>query len=137
MAQPAEVPVFVSEALAALSDPQPMRRGSLSERRMKCNKPGCPCADNPDGRHGPYFSLTRAVGGRTRSRLLTTEQARLVRGQVESGQGFRRRVDAYWEVCEKWADDVLEGVQTTSQEAAEKGGGKSPSRRRLASKSKR
>lgn len=137
MAQPADVPVFVSEALAALSDPQPMRRGSLSERRMKCNKPGCPCADNPNGRHGPYFSLTRAVGGRTRSRLLTTEQARLALGQVEAGQGFRRRVDAYWEVCEKWADDVLEGTQTTSQEAAEKGGSKKPSRRRLSSKSKR
>jgi hypothetical protein len=137
MAEPTDVPALVSDTLAALSDPRPMRRGSLSERRMKCNKPGCPCVDNPDARHGPYFSLTRAVEGRTRSRLLTTDQARLVREQVEAGKRFRRRVDTYWDACEKWADAELEGARATSQGVAEKGGSKKPSRRRSSRKSKR
>lgn len=136
MAEPTDVPALVSDALATLSDPQPMRRGSLSERRMKCNKPGCPCAENPDARHGPYFSLTRAVEGRTRSRLLTMDQARLARGQVEAGQRFRRRVDAFWEACEKWADAALD-ARATSQEVAEKGGSSRPSRQRSSRKSKR
>ncbi len=51
-----------------------MRRGSLSERTIKCSKPGCGCGHDPNARHGPYFSLTRAVEGKTRSRFLTAEQ---------------------------------------------------------------
>jgi hypothetical protein len=60
-----------------------MRRGSLSERTVKCGKPGCRCGEDPDARHGPYFSLTRAVKGKTRSRFLISEQAALVRQQIE------------------------------------------------------
>ena len=40
---------------------KPMRRGSLSERYVKFSKPRCPCATDTNARHGPYFSLTRAV----------------------------------------------------------------------------
>ena len=64
-----------------LADAHPMRRGSLSERTIKCSKPGCACGQNPQARHGPYFSLTRAVGGKTRSRFLTAEQAERARQQ--------------------------------------------------------
>ncbi len=39
--------------------PKPMRRGALSERYVKCSKKGCACAESPDARHGPYYSLTR------------------------------------------------------------------------------
>lgn len=53
-----------------------MRRGSLGQRWMKCGKERCACATDEGARHGPYFSLTRRVGGRTRSRRLTAEQAR-------------------------------------------------------------
>ncbi len=52
-----------------------MRRGSLSERTIKCSKPGCACAQDPKARHGPYYSLTHAIDGKTRSRFLTAEEA--------------------------------------------------------------
>ena len=109
MVQSSEVPAPVGELAARLAQPQPMRRGSLSERYVKCSKPGCACAANPKARHGPYYSLTRAVGGQTRSRFLTAEEAEVVREQIERGQQFRRRVEAYWAVCEQWADAQLEG----------------------------
>jgi len=62
-----------------------MRRGSVSERYVKCNRQGCLCADDPEARHGPYFSVSRVVKGKTRSRWLDAEQAKIVRTQVEAG----------------------------------------------------
>jgi hypothetical protein len=93
-----------------------MRRGSLSERTIKCSKPGCACAQDPKARHGPYYSLTQAVGGKTRSRFLTVEQAEVVRQQIDAGREFRGRVDSFWEACEQWADTQLAEVSNSSVE---------------------
>ena len=131
------VPSEVREKLATLEEPRPMRRGSLSERYMRCNKVGCSCAERADARHGPYFSLTRVVGGRTQSRLLSSEHAEVVRAQVEAGQQFRKHVEAYWQACEQWADAQLEEPEAASQEAAKKGASKRRSKARLSPRSKR
>ena len=101
---------------AQLAEPKPMRRGSLSQRTIKCSKPGCPCAQNPKARHGPYYSLTRAVRGKTHSRFLTPEQAAVARQQIEAGHTFRTQLEAYWEGCENWADRQLEGSAAASAE---------------------
>ena len=137
MADTNDAPVAVREALAAMAESRPMRRGSFSERFMKCNKPGCPCAENPEARHGPYFSLTRGVAGSTRSRLLSSEQAQVARNQVEAGQQFRKNVEAYWQACEAWGDAQLDATLAASQEAAKKGGSKKPSTRKSHRRSKR
>ena len=55
------VPEEVSAVASQLAEPRPMRRGSVSERYVKCNKAGCACADRDDARHGPYYSITRVV----------------------------------------------------------------------------
>jgi hypothetical protein len=131
MTDPQEVPADVHQALAALAEPRPMRRGSLSERYMKCNKPGCPCGERPEARHGPYYSLTRIVRGITRSRLLSSEQATLARAQVEAGRQFREQAEAYWGACERWADAQLDTPKATSQgEVAKKGGSRKRSTRK-------
>ena len=125
-------------ALASLlAEPRPMRRGSVSERYVKCNKAGCPCVDRPEARHGPYYSVTRVVKGRTQSRWLDAEQVRQVREQVDSGQQFRKRVEAYWQACERWADARLEAPEAASQEAAKKGASKRRSKPRSSARSKR
>ena len=121
---------------AELAEPKPMRRGSLSERTIKCSKPGCACAHDPKARHGPYFSLTRSVGGKTRSRFLTRGQDALARRQIETGHEFRSQVEAYWEDCEVWADRELEGAVTASAEGAEKKGFPRASRTKSSKKSK-
>jgi len=139
MPQPpqSDVPAQVRQELEALAQPRPIRRGSLSERYMKCSKPGCACAEDPDARHGPYFSLTRGVQGSTRSRLVSAEQAQLVRSQIEAGKDFRRQVEAYWQACERWADAELDVPEAASQEAAKKGGSKRRSIPRSSAKSRR
>ena len=130
-----DAPPPVRQLAREVADAQPMRRGSLSERTIKCSKPGCACAQDPKARHGPYYSLTHAVGGKTRSRFLTAEQAELVRRQIDAGRKFRRRVDALWEVCEQWADSQLADVSASSGEA-KKGGSKRTSRTKSSRKSK-
>jgi hypothetical protein len=129
-------PTRLRQLAAKLAEPKPMRRGSLSERRIKCSKPDCACADDPKARHGPYFSLTRAVEGKTRSRFLTAEQAALAGQQIEAGREFRRKLEAYWEGCEDWADRELEGSATASAQEAEKGGSKRTSKTRSSRKSR-
>ena len=131
------VPASARELGAVVAEPRPMRRGSVSERSMKCGRKECRCQDDPLARHGPYYSLTRAEGGKTQSRYLTAAQAALAREQLEAGQQFRRHVEAHWQACEKGADALLEAPEAASQEAAKKGGSKRRSKPRSSPRSKR
>jgi len=133
---PADVPSRVRQLAAELADVKPMRRGSLSERTIKCSKPGCACAQDPKARHGPYHSLTHAVAGKTRSRFLNAEQADIARQQVDAGRKFRGHVDALWDACEEWADNQLADVAASSG-VAKKGGSKRTSKTKSSKKSKR
>src|SRR3989442_7836046 len=94
---PSDVPPRVRQLATDLVDAKPMRRGSLSERTIKCSKPGCACAQDPKARHGPYHSLTHAVEGKTRSRFLTAAQAPAAQQQIDAGRTFRAQVDGYCE----------------------------------------
>jgi hypothetical protein len=132
---PPDAPPQVRQLASQLADAKPMRRGSLSERTIKCGKPGCACAQNPKARHGPYHSLTHAVGGKTQSRFVTAEQAVLVQQQIDAGRQFRGHVDALWEACEDWADSQLADVSASSGEA-KKGGSKRISEKKSSRKSK-
>src|SRR5580700_1461143 len=124
MKTPADAPSFVRDLAAVLSQPKPVRRGSVSQRTMKCGKAGCPCQEDPKARHGPYYSLTRPMAGKTHSRYLSPEQAALARQQIEQGHAFREQVEQYREACEQWADAQLEPHSAASREAAEKRGSK-------------
>lgn len=130
------VPTDVFHLAQQLTDPKPMRRGSLAERYVKCNKEGCPCSDSEDDRHGPYYSVSRVVQGRTQSRWLDAEHVDTVRRQVKDGQQFRQNIEAYWQACERWADAELETPEVASKGAAEKKGSKPRSKPRSAQKSK-
>jgi hypothetical protein len=129
-----EVPPRVQELAHVLAEPKPMRRGSISTRYVKCNKAGCPCAERTEARHGPYISVVRVVAGKTQSRWVSPDQVATLRHQVEAGQEFRKKVEAYWEACEGWADRELEAA---SQEAAKKGASKKPSPPKSRPKSRR
>ena len=121
MADSHEVPTRIGDLAAQLTQARPMRRGSLSQRYVKCSKPGCSCATDPEARHGPYFSLTRGVGGRTRSRFVSAAQAELVRRQILAGREFRHQVEAFWEACEQWANAQLESPAGASEGAQKRG----------------
>jgi hypothetical protein len=136
MKTPPDVPSSVRELAAVLSQPKPMRRGSVSERTMKCGKAGCPCQKDPKARHGPYYSLTRPLAGKTHSRYLSPEQAELAQQQIEQGHTFLEQMEQYREACEQWADAQLEPSPAASKEAAEKGGCKPSFKTKSSRKSK-
>ncbi len=137
MAATPDVPAPVRTLAARMAAPLPMRRGSLSERYVKCSKPGCACAERPTARHGPYYSLTRTVGGRTQSRFVPAAQTARVREQIAAGQQFRREVDAFWDACEQWADTQLDAPKAASPEAVKKRGSTRPSRPKSSPRSRR
>lgn len=129
---------FAAAALAASRDfarPRPMRRGSVSVRRICCHKPGCACASDPERRHGPYVSVVQGGGRNTKSRWIPPELEPLVRKQVEEARSFQDQVNGFLDACERWADAELE--QAALPEAAEKKGSRKRSKRRSSRKSKR
>lgn len=140
MAEESSVPRDTVARLAAqFAGPRAMRRGSVSERWMKCNKSVCACAADEQARHGPYYSLTWAIGGETHSRMLNAEQAAVAREQIDADREFRKDVEAYRRACEQWADEQLTQMQqeAAGPAAAKKGGLKQPSRRRSSPRSRR
>jgi hypothetical protein len=118
------------EVAARLAEPRPMRRGSLSVRFVKCNKPGCACRHKLEARHGPYASIVRTVGGKTTSVRIPAEKVEVARRQIQEGQHFRKEVEALWRACERWADEELAAPTDASPETAEKGGSRRRSTRR-------
>lgn len=134
MSKADQVPDPVRVLAEKLSESRPIRRGSLGERFIKCGKARCACATDEQARHGPYFSLTRTVGGRTQSRRLSAREAERVREQLAAGREFRRQVEALWEACERWADEEL---ALQAAEEAEKRGSRRSSSGRSRPRSKR
>jgi len=54
-----------NELIGALAQIGDMRPGSLVPRFRKCGKPTCHCAKKDAKGHGPCYSLTRPVAGKT------------------------------------------------------------------------
>ena len=131
-----DVPSDVRQIAHRFAAPRPMRRGSLSVRFIKCNKPGCRCSEDPKARHGPYTSVVRTVGKRSQSRLVSAEHTEVLRAQIEAGQQFRQDVERYWQACEHWADVELNAGHPT-EEVEKKRGSKRPSPRKSSRKSTR
>jgi len=124
------MPDFTTTVPFSFAEPVPLRRGSVSERFVKCGKSACPCAQDPKARHGPYFSFTHAVKRRTQSRFLSSDEATVVRRKIQRGQRFRSEVDAYWKRCEQAAAQELSHLEAAPQQAAKKGGSQRSSKRK-------
>ena|SRR5437870_4368355 len=129
------VPAPVRVLAERLAQLRPMRRGSLSERYVKCSKPGCACSQDLEARHGPYYSLTRKIAGQTQSQWVPADQAERVREQLAAGQEFRQQVEAVWAACEQWAE--AETAARSPGREVEKRGSRRRSRSRSRPKSKR
>ena len=63
--------------------------GTYLEYAHVCGKPNCRCTADPPQPHGPYHRWTRKVHGKTLTRRLTAEQARLYGPWFEEAQRLR------------------------------------------------
>ena len=79
-------------------------KGSVIQRHIPCGKSTCRCHADPPQLHGPYWQWSTAVEGKTVTRSLTEQQARLYQEWI----GNRKQLEA-----------VLEKMQAIAAEAAE------------------
>jgi hypothetical protein len=82
-----------------------LRPGSLVSRFRKCGKPSCHCAKKGEKGHGPSYSLTHSVGGKTVTRIIPTGEAvERTRQQLEEYHRFRNFVQKFVSVSEQICD---------------------------------
>ena len=79
-------------------------KGSVTQRYLPCGKSTCRCHADPPQLHGPYWQWSTAVEGKTVTRSLTEEQARLYQEWI----GNRKQLEA-----------ILDKMQAVAAEAAE------------------
>jgi len=125
------------ELRASLAEVGDFRPGSLVERYRRCGKTGCHCAGKGAAGHGPSWSLTREVGGKTVTRVIPSSAVEQTRRQLAEHRRFRGITRELIETSEQLCDALLEAPGAASPEAAKKGGSKRPSRRRSPPRSKR
>ena len=104
--------------ITSLSD---FRPGSLVERYRRCGKPYCHCAKPGAKGHGPSYSLTRSVKGKTVTRIIPKDAVEITRRQIEEYHRFREAVGALAETNEKICDAQLEAGKEASRKAEKKG----------------
>jgi hypothetical protein len=84
----------------------PVLRGSIGTYRTQCGSPGCRCHADPAARHGPYYIWTRKVSGKTVTRMLSEEHAKLFRAWTKNMQRLDQLVTALQEVGLRAAEAV-------------------------------
>ncbi len=84
----------------------PVLRGTIGTYRTQCGSPGCRCHTDPAARHGPYHIWTRKVAGKTVTRMLSGEQATLLRPWTKNMRRLDRLVTALQETGLRAADAV-------------------------------
>lgn len=120
-----------------LTDLGDMRPGTLTERYRRCGKPSCHCSARDAEGHGPSWSLTRAVAGKTKTRIIPASAVERTRQQLEEYHRFRLLVRELVEVSEQICEARLRASESDSkEEAAQKGGSSRPSKRRSRPRSK-
>ena len=90
------------QLLQALLEIGDLRPGSLMARYRRCGKPNCHCAQPGARGHGPSFSLTRRVAGKTVTKIIPPGPAvDRTREQIDEYRRLRSLVKELVEVSEQ------------------------------------
>ncbi len=119
--------------LASIGD---LRPGSLTPRYRKCGKPNCHCATEEGGGHGPSWSLTRQVGGKTATRIIPPSAVAQTQAQIAECRRLRRLTRELVEVSEGICEAKLT-ASATADEVVKKRGSKRRSTRKSSPRSQR
>jgi hypothetical protein len=106
-----------------------MRPGSLVPRFRKCGKPSCHCSKKGEKGHGPSYSLTHPVEGKTVTRIIPAGAAvDRTREQLKEYHRFRQLVQKLVAVSEQICDLQLRASEP-AQDDIKKNSSRRPSRR--------
>jgi len=78
--------------------------GTLLSRMMICGKPNCQCAKDPGARHGPYYQWGRMKGRKLVHRMVTAEQAVLLRHAIANYRQARKLMRTWERETERLID---------------------------------
>ncbi len=100
------------------------RPGSLAGRYRKCGKPRCHCAREGERGHGPSWSLTRGVKGKTVTKVIPADRVDAALQQIDRYRELQRLLHEYTELNVRICDALLERAcdEPEGPEGAEKGG---------------
>ena len=100
------------QQLASVGD---LRPGSLVARYRKCGKPYCRCASDGSRGHGPSWSLTHHVAGKTVTRIIPPDAVAQTQAQIAECQRLRRLVAELIEVSDQACQAKLEAERPASE----------------------
>ena len=78
--------------------------GTLLERMKTCGKPGCRCAQDPAARHGPYYEWGHMKAGKLVHRLVSPEQAGLLRRAIVNYRRLKKLLRSWEAATERLID---------------------------------
>ncbi len=84
-------------------------RGSVVQSSTRCGKAGCRCQADPPVLHGPYWQWSRSVDGKTVSRRLSPEEARLYKRWIANGRRLDRLVAQIEDISARAHELLLPG----------------------------
>jgi hypothetical protein len=116
-----ELRVKKEQILSKIINLSDFRPGSLVERYRRCGKSYCHCAKPGAKGHGPSYSLTRSVKGKTITKIIPKDAVETTRRQIQEYHRFREAVDELVDTNEKICDAKLEEKKEASREAKKKG----------------
>lgn len=108
-----------------------MRPGSLVRRFRKCGKPTCHCAREGSPGHGPSWSLTREVNGKTVTKIIPSDAAvQTTKQQISEFRRFRELSRELIEISDKLCDAKLVEAKAEAEATAKKGASKARSKQK-------
>lgn len=82
--------------------------GTIHVRTKVCGRKNCKCATDPEQRHGPYHEWSRSKNGKLQHRVVTADQAQLLRRAISTYREIQILL-ARWE--DETAAEILEPEQ--------------------------
>jgi hypothetical protein len=87
--------------------------GSIIHRYTRCTSPGCRCNADPPRPHGPYYQWTAKVNGKTVTRRLTQDEARLYQEWIANDRKLRTLITKMREVAGEATDLIIKDATAT------------------------
>jgi hypothetical protein len=94
----------IARIQALLSAMDYLCSGTLVRRMMRCGKPNCRCAEDPSARHGPYYEWGHMKGGKLVHRMVSPEQAAVLRLAIANYRKAKKLMRAWESETERLID---------------------------------
>jgi hypothetical protein len=78
--------------------------GTLLKRMKTCGAPTCRCANDPAARHGPYYEWGHMKTGKLVHRLVSAEQAVILRRAIANYRRLKRLLRSWEAETERLID---------------------------------